>query len=111
MKEIEVTDEVILVHHDCHRRFVGKRKKSDEESFSVKRLRSSVENSFNWEVHNFTCGETADINTDRDKVKKAMTLQLGSTMIKHGQGRGDHLGDAVLGRLESYYDIVAEEAV
>ena len=32
-------------------------------------------------------------------------------MIKHAQERGDPLGDAVLGHLESCYDIVAEEAV
>ena len=112
LKQIEETGEKVLVHHDCRRRFVDKRKKCDKESFPVKRLRSCLEISFNWKLHCFICGETADWrHKDRDKVKKVMTVNLRATLIKHAQGRGDQLGDAVLGHLESCNELVAEKAV
>ena len=60
LKETNGNGEYILVHHDCRRRFVDKRKKPDEEYFPVKSLRSSVEISFNWKLHCFICEETAD---------------------------------------------------
>ena len=57
-QQIEGTGEKILVHHDCCRRFVDKQKQSDDGTFPVKNLRSSL--SFNWKLHCFLCGENAD---------------------------------------------------
>ena len=48
----EGTDENVLVHHDCHPRFVDKQK-AIYGTLPIKNLRSSLEISFNWKLHWF----------------------------------------------------------
>ena len=60
-QQIEDTGEKILVHHDCRQSLVDKRKQSDEGTFPVKNLRSSLP--FNWKLHCFLCRENATGDT------------------------------------------------
>ena len=104
--------EHVFVHHDCRRKFVDTRKRSTEGTFPSKKLRSSLDRTFNWKLHCFLCAEPVDLkHKDRDKVKNVMTLSLRSNMIRKARERGDSWGSTVLARLESCADLVAEEAI
>ena len=104
--------ENVFVHHDCRRKFVDQRKRSTDGTFPSKKLRSSLDRTFNWKLHCFLCTEPVDLkHKDRDRVKNVMTLPLRSNMIGKARERGDSWGDTVLARLESCADLVAEEAI
>ena len=111
LKEKFINGCPILVHFDCRRKFTDTRKKS-QSKIPPKRLRSSMDNTFNWKEHCFLCNTKVDIrHTEKGSIVKVMTLPLRVTLITCAEERGDEWGDAVRGRLENCNDLVAEEAI
>ena len=103
----------ILVHFDCRRKFTDTRKNiKSEESEVTKKLRSSIDNVFNWKEHCFLCSQLADFkHAEQGCIVRVMTLPLRGNLIFCARERDDEWGKAVLGRLESCNDLVAEEAI
>ena len=66
----------ILVHAECPKKFTDKRKSTQIER-PIKKLRSSMDQKFEWKNHCFLCGETVDCHhPDRESFSKVMTLEL-----------------------------------
>lgn len=102
----------ILEHFDCRRKFNDTRKKMESESEEQKKLRSSMDNIFNWKEHCFLCSQLADFkHAEQGCIVRVMTLPLRGNFIFCARKRDDEWGKTVLGRLESCNDLVAEEAV
>lgn len=101
----------VLVHHDCRRRFVKRKKEKDSEP-EIKRLRSPTNSLFDWKRFCFLCGNAADIhhNKNRKKTHQVSTLPLHENLVRCARERRDEKSDAVL-RQESCTDLVAVEAI
>ena len=101
----------VYVHHDCRRRFVDLRKKSNSLP-QQKKLRSSTDTAFNWETCCFLYLKSVDLrHKTRDRVHQVCTLPIHATLIKFAKEKNDDWGQAVLARLETCNDLVAAEAV
>ena len=98
----------VLVHHDCRRKFVDSRKKSSSK-IQPKKLRSSLDSSFNWKSDCFLCSNKAD--RKNSTVYQVSTLPLRDNLIVCCRTRDDEWGRSVQDRLECCIDLVAEEAV
>ena len=98
----------ILVHAECRKKFTDKRKSTQIER-PIKKLRSSMDQKFEWKNHCFLCGETDDCHhPDRESFSKVMTLEV---LLQCAERRNDLWGQNVKDRLQSCNDLVAEEVI
>ena len=104
---------VVMVHHNCRRKFTDARHKTTKNEVPKKKLRSSLEStSFQWKEDCFLCSEKIDYhNLKREGVSSVMTLPIRENLIKRANERSDEQGERVLQKLLSCHDLVAEEAV
>lgn len=100
-------EESVHVHHDCRRKLTDLRKKLDTPE--PKRLRSSIEAVFAWKVCCFLCSKP--VLRHKERFHQVQTLPLHNNMIECARERNDNWGEAVLTRLGTSNDLVAEEAI
>ena len=105
--EMKESNQDVKVHHNCRRKFTDTRKKSSEETFH-KRLRSSLENKFNWKTHCVICEKV--INFFHQSYHEVMTLEFHHKLAARAKERDDEWGKKVLFRLVNCNDLVTEEA-
>ena len=75
----------VLVHHSCRRKFVDTRKSTSFE-MPRKRLRSSIDNTFDWKTNCFLCTKKA--MRKYSTVARVETLPLIQTLIDRCESRG-----------------------
>ena len=104
---------VVMLHHNCRRKFTDARPKTTKNEVSEKKLRSSLESiSFQWKEDCFLCSEKIDDhNLKREGVSSVMTLPVKDKLIKRSNGRSHEWGERVLQKLLIFHDRVAEEIV
>ena len=104
---------VVMVRHNCQRKFTDARRKATKNEVPKKKLRSSLEStSFQWKEDCFLCSEKIDDhNLKREGVSSVMTLPIRDKLIKRANERSDEWGERVLQKVPSCYDLAAEEAV
>ena len=114
-KEMELTQTLkdhqnrgtpVHVHHDCRRRLTDFRKQPVGPE--PKRLRASTDAAFAWKTCCFLCSKT--IARNKEKFHQVHTLPLHNN-IECAKARNDDWGEALLTRLGTSNDFVAEEAV
>ena len=77
LKEKDVSKCVVMVHIECRKRFTDKRKSEAVVAPDRKRLRSSIDNAFDWKNICFICGGKADIrHRVRDSIRRVHTLPV-----------------------------------
>ena len=112
-KEMELTQTLkdhqnrgtpVHVHHDCRRRLTDFRKKPVRPE--PKRLRSSIDAAFAWKTCYFLCSKP--IVGNKEKFHQVQTLPLHNNIIECAKARHDDWGEAVLTRLGTSNDLVAE---
>ena len=107
--------EVVMVHHNCRRKFTDAWSKTTKNEVPKKKLRSSLEStSFQWkeDCDCFLCSEKIDDhNLKREGVSSVMTLPVRDKLIKRSNGRSHEWGERVLQKLLIFHDRVAEEIV
>ena len=96
----------VHVHHNCRRRFVDLRKRSDSLP-QQRNLRSSTDLSFDWKTCCFFCQKSASVGQGRDIIYHVRTSPIYAQLIRCAKARNDDLAQAVLARLESCNDLVA----
>lgn len=109
--------EQFVIHSSCRKRFtrltdVGQYDCDGAACIEQKQLRSSA--AFDWKHLCFFCKETVAFETDSSTAKSARragTLELRSSVLRHCMDRADDWAIEVRGRLEACCDLVAEEAV
>ena len=106
--EMKESNQEVKVHHNCRRKFTDSRKKSSDEETSSKRLRSSLENKFNWKTHCVICEKVIDFI--HQSYHEVMTLEFHHKLAARAKERDDEWGKKVLFRLDNCNDLVAEEA-
>ena len=99
----------VHVHHECRKKLNDLRQKQKPVAPDPKRLRSSIEAAFDWKVCCFLCSKP--VLRHKERVHQVQTLPLHNNIIECAKERSDTWGDAVLTRLGTSNDLVAEEAV
>ena len=82
---------VVMVHHNCRRKFTDARHKTTKNEVPKKKLRSLLEStSFQWKEDCFLCSEKIDYhNLKREGVSSVMTLPIRENLIKRANERSD----------------------
>ena len=102
LKEKYVSKCVVMVHIECRKRFTDKRKSETVVAPNRKRLRSSIDNAFDWKNISFICGGKADIrHRVRDSIRRVHTLPVHGKVIDCANRRDDKWGKEVLSRVEN----------
>jgi len=100
----------ILVHQACRKKFVDQRRFSkDEPPKKCLRSSSTSEISFNWKTNCFLCNKCA--NRGYSTVVEVKTLPIKKHLLSCSKSRNDDWGNEVQHRLDSCFDLVAEEAI
>ena len=107
LKEHQNRGTPVHVHHECWRRLNDFRKKPVGPQ--PKRLRSSIDAAFVWKTCCFLCSKP--IVRNKEKFHQVQTLPLHNNIIECAKAKNDDWGEAVLTRLGTSNDLVAEEAV
>ena len=97
----------IVVHVACRKRFTDPR--YIEHEVPSKKLRSSIDNVYDWRNDCFLCDKPCDKR--RGKYIDVMTLVLRAIVMECARKRTDDWGKKIYARLEGCIDLVAEEAV
>ena len=82
---------VVMVHHNCRRKFTDARRKTTKNEVPKKMLRSSLESTrFQQKEDCFLCSEKIDDhNLKREGVSSVMTLPIRDKLIKRANERSD----------------------
>ena len=88
----------VLIYHSCRRKFVDTRKSTSFE-MPRKRLRSSIDNTFDWKTNCFLCAkkEMRKYST----VARVETLPLIQTLVDRCESREDRWGYSDSRRVKS----------
>ena len=108
LKDCRDGEKLVYVHHECRRKLTDLRKKPAGPE--PKKLRSSsIEESFSWKLCCFLC--TKLIVRHKERFHQVQTLPLHKNIMECAKIRNDTWGEAVLTRLGTSNDLVAEEAI